>query len=161
MLWSPIKNNFTVVENGRFIQYGPDVLDKKAEIERRWPQLTCVFDSVDLEWSILERCEDNKTRLALGNTFKRLDDSVIRRLERADDHATHGLDLEREVDSHNAKLDRDEERRFEDIAGDAAERLHHAFRKDGLYDHDDIYGVKPRRGGRFAGAVRSSEREPQ
>jgi hypothetical protein len=62
MLWSPIKNNFTVVENGRFIQYGPDVLDKKAEIERRWPQLTCVFDSVDLEWSILERCEDNKTR---------------------------------------------------------------------------------------------------
>lgn len=151
------KRGLTMVDQGRWVTYGPDVLNKKHEIEERWPELECVFDTVDLEWSIIEHTP-NGPKLALGNTFKRLDDRVIRRLERADDHATHGLDIIAEVDKFNALKEADEERRFSDIAGDAAERLHHAFRKDGLYDHDDIYGVKPRRGGRYVGAVRSSER---
>lgn len=160
MLWSPSKNDFTYAEGGRFITLGPDVLGKKAEIEERWPELKCIFDGVDLEWSILETCADGKIRLALGQTFKRLDDRVIRRLARADDHGTAQIDLITAVDTHNALIDRENERKLEEIAGDAAERLHHAFRKDGLYDHDDIYGPNPRRGKRFEGAVRSSERDP-
>jgi hypothetical protein len=152
----PVSNKkaLTTVQEGRFVSYGPDVLDKKREIETRWPELECVFDTVDLEWTIMEKT-DQGMKLALGNTFKRLDDRVIRRLERADDHATHGIDLIAAVDSHNALIDRDEERALEEIAGDAAERLAHAFKKDGLYDHCDIYGAKPKKGNRYSGAVRT------
>lgn len=161
MLWSPSKNNFTIAENGRFVTYGPDVQAKKLEIETRWPELTCVFDTVDLEWSILEECKDGKTRLALGQTFRKLDDRVIKRLERADDHSRSAPDLEREVDSYNEKRRRDDERDFTEIAGDAAERLTFALRKDGLFDHDDIYGPRPKRGRKFVGAVRHRrERDP-
>lgn len=160
MLWSPSKNFYTF-QDGRHVSFGPDVLNKKQEIEQRWPELECVFDTVDLEWSIIEHCKDGKDRLALGQTFRALDDRVIRRLERADDYSRSAIDLIEAVDSHNALIDRDNERKLEEIAGDAAERLHHAFRKDGLYDHDDIYGPKPKRGKRFAGAVRTSERDPE
>lgn len=156
----PVSKPLTTLESGRWVSYGPDVLEKKREIEERWPELECVFDTVDLEWTILEKT-DQGTKLALGQTFKALDDRVVRRLERADDHAPSPIDLIEAVDSHNAMIDRDNERKLEEIAGDAAERLRHAFRKDGLYDHADIYGPKPRRGSRFAGAVRTGERAPQ
>lgn len=161
MLWSPSKNHFTYAEGGRFITMGPDVTAKKKEIEDRWPELTCVFDPVDLEWSIIEKCEDGKHRLALNQTFKRLDGRVIRMLERADEQSRSVIDLETAIDTHNALVDRRNEQALEEIAGDVAERLHVAFRKDGLYDHDDIYGPKPRQGKRFAGAVRTSERAPE
>jgi hypothetical protein len=156
----PVSRPLTTRENGRWVTYGPDVLEKKKEIEDRWPELECVFDTVDLEWSILENTPTG-TKLALGQTFKSLDDRVIKRLERADDHSRSAIDLIEAVDSHNAMIDRDNEKKLEDIAGDAAERLHHAFRKDGLYDHDDIYGPKPKRGKQFAGAVRTSHRVPE
>jgi hypothetical protein len=155
----PVSRALSTIEQGRFVSYGPDVLEKKAEIERRWPMLECVFDVVDEEWSILEHT-DNGTKLALGQTFKRLDDTLIRRLERADEHSPASEDLIDVVDRHNALIDRDNERKLEEIAGDAAERLRFAFKKDGLVDHEDIYGPKPHRGKRFAGAVRTRERDP-
>jgi hypothetical protein len=33
----------------------------------------------------------------------------------------------------------------QEISGDAAERLIHAFKKDGIHDHENIYGPKPRK----------------
>lgn len=155
----PVSKPLSTVEMGRFISYGPDVLEKKKEIETRWPELECVFDAVDLEWSILEHTEHG-VKLALGATFKALDDRVVRRLERADEQSRSVIDLEKAVDMHNAILDRDNERKLEDIAGEAAERLMHALKKDGIMDHENIYGPKPRTGRRFAGAVRTSERDP-
>lgn len=150
----PVSKPLSTVEAGRFVSYGPDVLEKKREIEERWPELECVFDVVDEEWSILEHTKEHGTKLALGTTVKYLDDRVIRRLERADDHARPEVDLLTAIDTHNALLDRENEKQLEDIAGDAAERLMHAFKKDGIYDHADIYGPKAKRGNRYAGAVR-------
>lgn len=156
----PVSNpkGLKALQEGRWVTYGPDVLNKKQEIEERWPELECVFDTVDEEWTILEHTREG-TKLALGQTFKRLDDRVIRRLVRADDHANHGLDLEAEIDRHNSMMEAAEDARFAEIAGDAAERLHFAFKKDGLYDHDDIHGPKPKRGSIRNRAIRTSERK--
>lgn len=144
---APVRQGLRTLDQGRWIEYGPDVLDKKTEIETRWPELKCIFDTVDMEWSIIQENKDGSGQsLALGQTFKRLDGSVVRRLERADEYSRSVEDLEHAVDSHNSSLERASESRMLDITGDAGERLIHAFRKDGIYDHMNIYGPAPRRG---------------
>lgn len=139
-----MRQGLRTLDNGRWIEYGPDVLDKKAEIETRWPELRCVFDTVDMEWSIIENCKDGVERLALGQTFKALNDALIRRLERADEHSRSVEDLEESVDRHNDAVERSADSAFAEIAGDAAERLAFAFKKDGLLDHANIFGPKPK-----------------
>jgi hypothetical protein len=154
---APARQGLRTLEGGRWIEYGPDVLDKKAEIETRWPELKCVFDQVDCEWSIVQTNYNGEQSLALGQTFKCLDDRLIRRLERADERSPSVEDLEESVDRFNAQRERDDERIWEDISGDAAERLMHALRKDGIMDHDDIYGPKPKNPMIHNRAVRHSE----
>jgi hypothetical protein len=148
-LWSPRRQGtpgLKAFQDGRWVEYGPDVLDMKSRIEERWPELKCIFDTVDEEWSIIQTDYRGQQSLALGQSFKALNETVFKRLERADEQSRSVEDLEHAVDSHNAKIERDEERKLEDIVGDTAERLMFAFKKDGIYDHDDIYGPKPRRG---------------
>jgi hypothetical protein len=116
----------------------------KARIETRWPELKCVFDMVDMEWSIIQTNYNGEMSLALGQTFKALDERVYRRLERADEQSPAVEDLETAVDRFNDEKERDSERILENISGDAAERLAWAFKRDGLLDHADIYGPKPR-----------------
>jgi hypothetical protein len=156
----PVSRPLTTIENGRFVSYGPDVLEMKRRIEERWPELECVFDQVDLEWTILEHTKEHGTKLALGQTFKARDDRVYRRLERADGYSPIATDPLEAIDAYNAGIEREQDRKIEDICGDTAERLTFALKKDGFFDHENIYGPKPRRGARFAGAVRSTERVP-
>lgn len=156
---APVRQGLRTLQDGRWVEYGPDVLDKKAEIETRWPELKCIFDTIDQEWSIIEHCKDGQDRLALGQTFKCLDDRLIRRLERADEHSRSVSDLEESVDRFNAQKERDDERALENISGDAAERLMFALKKDGIMDHADIYGPKPKSRHIANRAVRRS-REP-
>lgn len=137
----------------RLVTYGPDVMDVKRQIETEWDTLYCVFDLEQEEWIIIEKCGDGVERLVLQPLKPaEFTTRVIDRIRRAS--KTSPEDVLKAVDAHNDGLDRQEDHTLAEIAGDAGERLMHAFKKDGLYDHLDIYGVTPKRGNIANRAVR-------
>lgn len=126
---------------GRLVEEGPDVTDAKAKLRELDPDLSCYYDSAQEEWIIVwYNPKKNKEEFILSD----------RHLERAYQRTLKGKNdapgaetgdqfaarLEREQDkAKDAEMDV-----FREMSGDAAERLIHAFAKDGLHDHCDIYG---------------------
>jgi len=119
-----------------------DVLGIKRQIEEKYPELEVYYDEVDSHWVIVEHCKDGVDRLAI-QPFQELDQRILDRLHRADQQALGHVDVIEEVDNYNAEVEKDRDYRFDQKIGEASERLRHAFKKDGLYHHMDIYG--PRR----------------
>jgi hypothetical protein len=132
------------VEDGVLVTYGPDVLEKKKEIESRWPELECRFEVEVMKWYVIETCRDGEKRLVFVQGHRELDERVIRRLERADTYRRENENFDELIDRDNAAIEREQDRALEEISGELGERLAHAFKKDGLVDHENIYGPKPK-----------------
>jgi len=132
---------------GRLTTEGPDVCDIKSRLRELDPDLSAYYDEDQEEW-IITWFDRKKNQDTLILTCGDLSDGwdAIQRARNDRPGALTGnqmaAKLEREQDAEqNADM-----QKFRDIAGDAAERLQVALRKDGFFDHEDIYGVptKPR-----------------
>lgn len=126
--------------SGRLVTESAELLDMKAKIRERWPDLDIFFDHEDRVFVVVQKCEDGVERLALQRPY--CDDRLLMDIAKADPTNRNYVDAEKAVDDHNASVERDQDRQLEEIAGEAGERLAHAFKKDGLLDHEDIFGAK-------------------
>lgn len=113
------------VNKGRIITIQDDVLGIKRRIQDLWPELRVYFDQDSDEWVITEMCRDHTERLVFTTTA--LNESVIARLYRA-----QAGDFTADLDKEEAQREKDHDAKLADMAGDAGERLAHAFAKDGL-----------------------------
>lgn len=128
--------------SGRLVTESAELLDMKQRIRERWPNLYVTFDHVDRKYLVIQECEDGIERLALMRPY--CDDRLLADIAKADPTHRAYIDPEEAIDKHNAQIERDRDWELEQIAGDAGERLAHAFKKDGLHDHENIYGPKPK-----------------
>lgn len=124
------------------IERDPEAVAIKREIERRWPDLEVYEDLETREFVIIHRPNNAEEYIALKP--KRLTWSLIDRISAADQASAGYVDFMEELEKAWAEEERDEDWKLSQIAGDAAERLAWAFKKDGLIDHDNIYGAKPK-----------------
>jgi hypothetical protein len=130
---------------GRLIKEGPDVQHFLGRIEETWPELEVYYDCWDLEWVVTQH--DRKGNETLVLTDKDLA-RAYERLQRADNAAPGSPDaynLNELLEREQAEAKEKDMEDFRVIARDAGERLIHAFKKDGLLDHEDIYGPKPKK----------------
>jgi hypothetical protein len=131
---------------GRLVEEAPDVCDFKARIRELAPGVLDVyFDSYDEDWIVTQREGEQESFLLrdkdLGRAYQR-----VQRARNDRPGAETAEQLLRRLDREQEQLQKDNLAPMMDVAGDAAERLIHAFRKDGILDHDNIYGPKPRPG---------------
>jgi hypothetical protein len=124
-----------------------DVLGIKRQIVERWPSLDVILDKDRLVWMIIENCENGDQKLCFET--KSLDHRVFDRIEAADQHSPNAVDFFEAMQKHNDELERDRDRRFYEQIGDFGERFMHALKKDGVRDHEDIYGNRLRRPSRI------------
>lgn len=127
---------------GRLVTEGPDVVDIKSRIRERWPNLNTYYDTVDRVWCITQTCEDGTERLFMLRPV--LSEQTLMDIAKADPTNRNFQDPLKAIDDHNAHVDRERDRELEEIAGDFGERLIHALKQDGFYDHENIYKVKPK-----------------
>lgn len=112
------------------VEFAQDVLDYKAEIIRRWPNLDVYWDKDRLVWVIVElNCKDGCDKLVFDTPS--LGQHTIDRINRADQNidASDPCDL---VDAWNALREKEQEDKFENRLGEASERLLHALKKDNI-----------------------------
>lgn len=131
---------------GRLVEEGPDVTDAKAKLRELDSDLSCYYDTVQFEW-IVVWWNDRKKRQEFILADKDLERAYQRTLKGKND--APGAET---GDQMSARLEREQETAkdaemdvFREISGDFSERLMHAFKKDGIYDHENIYGPKPRK----------------
>lgn len=131
---------------GTLVTEGPDVCDFKSRIRELAPGiLDCYYDTVQKEWIVTQKTEKNQEQFLLadedlGRAYERI--QKARNDAPGAETATQMSDrLERE----QAALRDEEMQGFRDIAADVGERLIHAFKKDGILDHENIYGPAPRK----------------
>jgi hypothetical protein len=127
----------------------------KGQIRERWPDLDVVFDHEDNKFLVIQKMEDGSEHLALARPY--CDQRLLADIAKADPTSPYFIDPIKAVDDHNAMVEREQERELEEIAGDAGERLAHAFKKDGLINHEDISGVKPKSGELARRAIRRGQ----
>ena len=138
------RNGLTYADVNRhcIVEVSGEVLEYKRAIEERWPGIIMVdFDKDRLKFVVTQR--NVKGEWSLLFETDRLNDATIERIARAEGRG--GDELLKEIDSHNAAIERDRERKFEDQIGDFGERFMHALKMDGFRDHEDIFGVPNRR----------------
>lgn len=131
---------------GRLVEEGPDVTDAKAKLRELDPDLSCYYDTVQNEWIIVWwNAKLNRQQFILSD--RHLERAYLRTKKGKND--APGAET---GDQMAARLEREQDRAkdaemdiFREMSGDAAERLIHAFKKDGLHDHCDIYGAKPKK----------------
>lgn len=126
---------------GRLITEGPDILEVKKEIESRWPGIISVFFDVEDEvWIIVEKCADGVERLAIQPPPKRLDMSVVRKLQRID-QASHpqGEEVNRKLEYEDAQAEKAKDHALSEAIGDGAERLYWAMKKDGITERPEVF----------------------
>jgi hypothetical protein len=133
---------------GRLITEGPDVCDFKTRLRELAPgELDCYYDTIQEEWIVTQ-----KNHVTQEETFLLADSDLGRAYERTQrarndapgaetgEQMSNRLEKEQDADK---ELEMDA---FRTISGEAAERLMHALKIDGIYDHENIYGPAPRRG---------------
>lgn len=130
---------------GVLVREGPDVGYYRERILGEWPELEVLYDIVQNEWVVYQpdRRGVETFVLADGDLAK-----AYERLQRARNDAPHALSAHQLNEALEKEQADARERDMEDfrvIARDAGERLIHAFKKDGILDHEDIYGPKPKR----------------
>jgi hypothetical protein len=128
---------------GRFITEGPDVCNYKAKIRELDPGLDCHYDQIDEEWVITwwdERKKQDMLVLTCGDLAQGYDAVCRARNDRPG--ALTGDQLSRKLEKEQEAEEEKNLHAFRQIAGDAAERMIHALKKDGFFDHENIYGPK-------------------
>jgi hypothetical protein len=130
---------------GVLVKEGPDVGFYRERILGEWPELDVLYDLEQREWIVYQ--PDRRG----VETFVLADEDLARaytRLQAARNDAPGTPDAY-QLNEHLEKEQEDARERdmedFRSIARDAGERLIHAFKKDGLLDHEDIYGPAPRK----------------
>lgn len=125
--------------SGRLVTEGPDVLDIKAEIASRWAGvIEAYFDVEDEVWIIIEHCPDGVDRLVMPPR-KKLDMSVIHKLQRIDQAAhAQGDDVHRKLERENDRAEKEKDHAFSEQIGDGAERFYWAMMRDGISDRRQI-----------------------
>jgi hypothetical protein len=132
---------------GQVITEGPDVYEFKTRIRELAPgELECYYDTIQEEWIVTQ-----KNHVTEEETFLLADEDLGRayeRVQRARNDAPHA----ETADQMSDRLEKEQEQAkdaemhgFREIAGDAAERLMVALKRDGIYDHENIYGPAPRK----------------
>lgn len=131
---------------GRLVEEGPDVTDAKSRLRELDPDLSAYYDTVQEEW-IVTWFDRKKNR----DTFVLADSNLARAFEKVQ-KARNDRPGAETGDQLHARLEREQEQLreadmedFREIARDAGERLIHALKKDGIMDHENIYGPKPRK----------------
>jgi hypothetical protein len=125
----------------RLLRVEGDVLGVISEITLRWPELHVFWDDVDEHWVVAEVQANGDE--SLTTTAKELDQRLIDRLAASRDLSAD--QLLKQIDDHNAKIEREQDHRLAEAAGDLGERLIHALKRDGIYNHFDVYGTNRRR----------------
>jgi hypothetical protein len=130
---------------GRFIEEGPDVTECKARFRELDSNLNAYYDTVQEEW-IVTQFVPMKNQEELLLVDKNLARAYQRTLRARNDRpgALTGDELNERLDQDQKRAQEEDLQVFRNIAHDAGERLVHAFKKDGLTDHENIYGPKPK-----------------
>lgn len=132
-------------EDGQLITDGPDVCNYKSRLKEIDPTLEAYYDREQLEW-IVTALDGKNTRyfvLADKDLASAYTKVQVARNDRPGALTGDQLDDKLTAEQNRAK---DEDMQvFRDIGSELGERLLHAFKKDGILDHDDIYGPKSRR----------------
>lgn len=117
--------SYVDANRGRLCTFTQDVLGYKDMIPAMWPELQCVWDLDEEEWVITERDKHGTESLVFAT--KTLGQHTIDRLGRAQNCNSDAL---AEIESWNAKLEREAEERAMDGIRAAGEKLAWAIRKD-------------------------------
>jgi hypothetical protein len=125
------------------VQKGADYMRFLSELQSRWGDRVFVVE--DLEKGNFAICGREGSREYIIFHTDQLNDRTIERIYAAD-QADRGYEdvvafLEKSWDAEDAA----EDARFSEIVAEAGPRLAHAFKKDGLIDHDNIYGPRTKR----------------
>lgn len=147
--------------NGHLTTEGPDVCDYKSRLRDIDPDLSAYYDEFQEEWIVTwfdHRKNQDTLILTCGDLAQGYESILRARNDRpgaeTGNHMATRLEKEQEAEEEK------EMSKFRDIAGDAAERLQVALRKDGFFDHEDIYGAAPRK--KFSRAANSiRDRRPR
>jgi len=132
------RNGLSYVDanQGRLVTFEDDVLGVKKEILDRWSHvLDCVWDEVDMQFVIYEKCPDGDERLLFATDT--LDRRVIERIHRA--YESDPEDLLHEIDKQNAQLEKDKIFALSEKTGDAIERLQLAMHQDGITNRPKVF----------------------
>jgi hypothetical protein len=115
----------------RLVTIESDVLGIKQRILETWPGWFDVyFDEFAESWVIVQHCKDGVDRLFAETD--RLDERILQRIHDADQEVRGQEDPLALIDEFNDKLQAENDRVFGEQIQDVAERLVHAFHKDGL-----------------------------
>lgn len=137
---APAKPGLSIVDanQGRLVTYEQDVLDIKAEIERRWAGLlSAFFDNENEEWVIVEHCIDGTDRICF--TTSMLSQATIDKINRADQASRSFEDLEENMRVEDTQRERDLDHTLSESIGDATEKLYFALKKDGIIDRPMVF----------------------
>lgn len=124
---------------------GPDVTDAKSKLRELDPDLSAWYDTVQNEWHVVWfNRKLNKDEWILSD--EDLERAYLRTMKARNDRpgAETGDQMDDRLVREQKQAEKEDNKEFMEIAGDAGERLYHALKKDGILDHDNIYGPKPR-----------------
>lgn len=122
--------SYVDANSGRVVSIESDVFDIKHRIEERWPELEVYYDKDQMEFLVIEHCEDGVDRLACARPY--LDERLIKDLEAADSMVKGQEDPLTMVDALNDAIEKRRDYEFSELMGDIGERMMHALKKDGL-----------------------------
>jgi len=128
---------------GVLVTEGPDVCDYKSRLRELDSDLSAYYDRVQEEW-VVTWWNDKKhqeefilARKDLAEAYE----AILNARNDAPHSETADQMHERLIKEQEALREADMDV-FRNISGDAAERLMHALKKDGIMDHENIYGPK-------------------
>ena len=136
----PGRPGLSVVDanEGRLVTYEQDVLDIKAEILATWPGLLNVyFDKWSECWVITQFDRDGTESLAF--TTEVLSQATIDKIHRCDQASRSYVDPEEAYQKADKEEERAKDWNLSEAVGQAAERLYHGLRKDGIIDRPQVY----------------------
>lgn len=148
---------------GRLVTEGPDVCDFKSRLRELGSpgELDAYYDVVEKRWIVTAK------HVLTGTEYFVLADADLGKAYERVQKARNDAPGAETADQFSARLEREQDEAkdaemdvFREISGDMAERLIHAFKKDGIHDHENIYGPKPRKwAARRDVRVRASQRD--
>lgn len=125
------------------VQKSADYLRFEGELQSRWGGRVFVVE--DLEKGNFAICGREGSREYIIFHTDQLNDRTIERIYAADQADRGYDDIVSFLEKSWAEEDKAEDQKWSDIVAEAGPRLAHAFKKDGLIDHENIYGPRTRR----------------
>lgn len=116
-------------ENGQGVVIEDDVSSIARQIREISPRLQLHWRPKGEVFAVVEREDlpDGSVRVRLVTTARELDPRLVERVRRI---AAEDYDFVKEVEAHDARVDREAEHRFHERTGEAGEHAYHAIRKD-------------------------------